>query len=314
MEARRQQITLDTAKLICEAVFDSETKEALKVTLPTREIPLYKQFYYYFEGQILKYDIEQTIDRAGTIFDYSKQEVTKYKLFKEQLDKLNNPTSFFNANKSDTVAGTTVGALNTTNKTVKNKNTALAFSKVNNSSILTNQGVARSGSSQHNEDYKNLESSWKKLDSNYDQINNQEDKESFDIKLPESLNLEEFDLNKAIVKDSALKLDKGPELLEEHQEAPEISYTDISLNKSLSAGINRSANTNKSLNANVANNTDTTIGLNTNVQTNKSGTFGLSFVYGDATYKALGLYVANFKESFFSSFSKLFIEPWTGYS
>lgn len=305
-------VTEETIKNLCLAVFDRNTIDSLKITLPSEiEIPVWKQFYIHYQGQFLKYDLQESIIRAAMIFEYSKQEVNKYISAKEQLTKLNNPLSFFNTNLSGTVGGTTNAALNTSNTTNKGKTHQLNIGRADNTNIATANGINRAGSSQLNEEYSNIEDHWKKSDLKYDQIKADSTKELIDIKLPKDL--EDIDLNSAIINSDGLKLDKAPELLEEYT-APNINYTGLSINKSLSSSVNKNSAGNKALNTNVNNNTNSVNAVNTGVQTNKSNTNNLSFVYGDAVFKSLDAYVANFKEAFFSSFACLFIEPWTGYS
>lgn len=305
-------ITQDVVDRICNAVFDEDTKNTLKITLANRtEITINKQFYYHFKNSYLKYELEETIAKAYNIFEHAKQDIIKYKLAKSKLEELNNPSSFFNANTTTSTGGSTNAAINVGNTTTNNKNTQLNYLRADATAISTANAIGRAGTSQMNEDYKNLEASWKKDDEKYDQIKNSESRNTFDIQLPTNLD-EDINLNTVITQTQAVKLDKAPELLEQY-ESPEISYTGVNVNKSLSSGTNISSNTNKALNISVAKGTNESKAVNTAITTNKSNAFNLTFVYGDATYKALGLYISNFKESFLNSFSTLFFEPWTGY-
>lgn len=299
------------ASQICSAVFDSETTEQLKITLANRkEITLHQQFYIYFKGNVLKYDLEELIIRAASIFDYAKQEVKKYKFAKEELDKLNNPFSFFNANISDNKGSNVTASVNVSNATNKAKNNSLNYSRGNTTNINTGNAVTRAGASQLNEEYVNIEEHWRKEDAKYSQIKEAEAKETLDINIPKDLS--DIDLNTVLTTTDDLKLSKEAESDRDIQ-APEVSYTGVNLSKSLNSSKAKGANTNKALNLNVNNTTNNTNAVNSGLNSSNNQSSSINFVYGDATYKALGLYVSNFREAFFSSFCTLFIEPWIGY-
>lgn len=311
METAGTWLTQDIASKICSTVFDPDTIEQLKITIGNGDaISLNQQFYVYFKGQILKYDFQDLIIRAAQIFDYAKQEVKKFVFAKKQLDKLNDPISFFNLNINDNKGSSVNASVNVSNATNKGKNNSLNYSRGNTANIASADAVARAGASQLNEEYTGIEEHWRKEDAKYNKVKQETAKETLDINIPKDL--EDIDLQTVLTNTDNLVLTKEPEA-EEDIQAPEISYTGINLNKSASSSASKNTNTNKGLNLNATKSTNESNAVNSGLNTTSNQSSNMSFVYGDATYKALGLYVSNFREAFLSSFSSLFIEPWIGY-
>lgn len=304
-------LTESISNLICDSIFDTDTKNTLKITLANgSEISLNKQFYTYFKKYIMKYDTETTIIKASHIFEYSKQTIKKYKYAKQELDRLNKAESFFNLSSTDNSGNTANSIINSNNGSSTNKSKKLLLNRSDSSSTSKANAIGRAGSSQLNEDFKDIEGYWKKQDENYAQLDSTKTRDLFDIKIPTNLD-EDINLNTVISTSPSLALKK--EESESDIEHPELSYTGINLSSSLNNNRSEAIGNNKSLDINNATTTNQQLSINTNITTNKSENTNFNFVYGDAAYRALGLYISDFKEEFFSSFSILFIKPWNGY-
>lgn len=303
-------VTEENLRYLCDLVIEKEDQEALKITLANgSEIPLFRQFFTYYKRCAFRYEMDETVTKAAYIYKHAKQSILKYKLAVEKLEKLNTPEAFFTANVSNSDSSSSGGSINTTEGTNKAKNQALNFSRTDSEAIASANAIGRSGSSQINEDYKNLESNWRIEDKKLQELSNKTPKNSFDIQIPD--NLENISLKTQIISSQVSDSQESRE--QEVVESPEVSYTGISINKNLSNNKSEALSMNKALNTSLNSGESTQKTINSNLSNNKNNNLSLNFVYGDSTYKALSLFVANFRETFLSSFDPLFYEFWTGY-
>lgn len=249
----------------------------------------------------------------ANIYEHSKQDILKLKLFKEREEELNNPEAFSLTRVNSTINNNTAGNMNSETMTGGRGDKGLMVANSDSLGSEISKGIERGASSALHEDYKELDKSWDKSDVF---IAPEQGIKMPEVKLPiedGTVNLDEIKIGSVSSVDIRQKQAVVPQIPAEEDEAREIIYTDVNLGKNLTKSNSSTFTAGKTLNnSKVAVNVEKQI-LSTSMSGSNTKALSLEFTKNDTTYQALSLYASNFRESFFNSFSCLFVNLWSGY-